>query len=764
MYDCERQVLMRTQRKTPTVIHPGYSINRIRSFYMRKVKFTQQTISERLGAIVADFPRLDDVHPFHADLMGVLYDRDHYKLALGQLNTCKKLCESVCRDYVRLIKYADSLYRCKSLKVAALGRMMTLLKRQRTSLSYLEEVRKHLGRLPALDPTARTLLVCGFPNVGKSSFMNKVTRAEVEVQPYAFTTKSLFVGHMDHKYLRWQVIDTPGILDHELEKRNVIEMQSVTALAHLPCAVLYFVDVSEQCGYTIAQQASLFESIRALFADKQLVVVANKTDARALSELAPEDMALLTKMCAAHRTNGAGADEPALMIEMSNLTETGVTEVKNLACDLLLAARVERRRAAHGGQRVRDKLNRLVVAAPPRRDSRKASALPSGGGGGGGGGAQSSGGTDDDEMDEDASESGARDVCVPASVRAARNAKHLASKAKQLELDASRAEGALDAAEEVGTTLPAALLECRERAERCRAEAVDAARRWEAANPESAEPGGPRVTEKERMWQQGGPGVYSADWTREYLGQLKCDEWRTDVVPEIMDGKNVLDFVDEDIVERLARLEEEDFEADTLLDEALDEEAASKLSPQEATLVRAVRDKKLLVRTKAQAEKGRRNAQMPRSNRSAEKLAVKDEELDDSTARGRAKNAAVKRGRSLSRGPRGADDGADEATSGMELDSTAPPKDDHLAKRKRSLSRADPTKPKDRSHSKAPPKDSMSYKDAEQKEIARTIGKKMQKKINRMGRAGEADRHTGPKLIRWALEGKMPGLGTRNQR
>ena len=53
----------------------------------------------------------------------------------------------------------------------------------------------------------------------------QVTRAEVEVQPYAFTTKSLFVGHMDYRYLRWQVIDTPGILDRPLEERNTIEMQ-----------------------------------------------------------------------------------------------------------------------------------------------------------------------------------------------------------------------------------------------------------------------------------------------------------------------------------------------------------------------------------------------------------------------------------------------------------------------------------------------------------------------------------------------------------
>ena len=35
--------------------------------------------------------------------------------------------------------------------------------------------------------------------------MFQITRADVEVQPYAFTTKSLFVGHTDYKYLRWQV-------------------------------------------------------------------------------------------------------------------------------------------------------------------------------------------------------------------------------------------------------------------------------------------------------------------------------------------------------------------------------------------------------------------------------------------------------------------------------------------------------------------------------------------------------------------------------
>ena len=95
--------------------------------------------------------------------------------------------------------------RCKNLKKAALGRMCTVMKRVSPSLAYLEQVRQHMSRLPSIDPNTRTILICGYPNVGKSSFINKITRADVDVQPYAFTTKSLFVGHTDYKYLRWQV-------------------------------------------------------------------------------------------------------------------------------------------------------------------------------------------------------------------------------------------------------------------------------------------------------------------------------------------------------------------------------------------------------------------------------------------------------------------------------------------------------------------------------------------------------------------------------
>src|ERR1041384_6215570 len=72
---------------------------------MRKIKFTCETFAEKIQAVLDGFPRLADIHPFHRDLLNTLYDADHFRIALGQLNTAKSLIEAVSRDYVRLLKY-----------------------------------------------------------------------------------------------------------------------------------------------------------------------------------------------------------------------------------------------------------------------------------------------------------------------------------------------------------------------------------------------------------------------------------------------------------------------------------------------------------------------------------------------------------------------------------------------------------------------------------------------------------------------------------
>ncbi|XBI83204.1 hypothetical protein VPH35_091735 [Triticum aestivum] len=321
---------------------------------MRKVRYTQQNFYEKLSTIIEEFPRLDDIHPFYVNLLHVLYNMDHYKLAMGQINTTRNIIGKISMDYLRLLKYGDTLYRYKCLKVAALGRMCTVLKCISPSLTYLEQIRRHMARLPSIDPNTRTILICGY-----LSFMNKVTRADVDVQPYGFITKSLFVGLADYKYLRYQMIDTPGILDQPFEDMNIIQMCSITALVHLRAVVLFFLEISGSCGYTIAQQAALFHIIISLFTNKPMHIVCNKTDLYAAAKMLCIRFSLVVQ--------DGDPSEEGVLLTMSALTVEGVMAVKNAACERLLEQRVEIKMKS---KKINDCLNRFHAAMPKPRDNR----------------------------------------------------------------------------------------------------------------------------------------------------------------------------------------------------------------------------------------------------------------------------------------------------------------------------------------------------------------------------------------------------------
>lgn len=117
-------------------------------------------------------------------------------------------------------------------------------------------------------------------------------------------------------------------------------LQSITALAHLRAAVLYVLDISEQCGHSLAQQAALFHSIKPLFANKPLLVVANKVDATRLDSLAPADKAVIDEMVSeaarmsgvlpAHLSRRAGPSAWTQAIVCRSHTGSG----KSVACKL----------------------------------------------------------------------------------------------------------------------------------------------------------------------------------------------------------------------------------------------------------------------------------------------------------------------------------------------------------------------------------------------------------------------------------------------
>jgi nucleolar GTP-binding protein len=189
------------------------------------------------------------------------------------------------------------------------------------------------------------------------------------VQPYPFTTQSLFAGHTYYKNVKWQVIDTPGILDRPLEERNTIEMQAITAMAHLEACILYFIDISENCGHSISEQIKLFTSIKPLFKNKPLVLVLNKTDLKPYSELTTQDKEILESLAKEHNT---------YMIQMSNETGNGVADVKSTSCEILLEFRMAKNKSkgqdSNTNSNAKDitGMDKIYVAQPKNvRDNRR---------------------------------------------------------------------------------------------------------------------------------------------------------------------------------------------------------------------------------------------------------------------------------------------------------------------------------------------------------------------------------------------------------
>lgn len=135
-------------------------------------------------------------------------------------------------------------------------------------------------------------------------------------------------------------------------------MQAITALAHLNAAILFMLDISESCGYTIEQQIELFNSIKPLFQAKPLVICLTKIDIQPFEKLDKEEKQKIEELAKVSN---------AYLIQMSNITQQGIENVKTKACDILLDHRLTQK--AKDPKKAEAILNRLHIAEPKKRDS-----------------------------------------------------------------------------------------------------------------------------------------------------------------------------------------------------------------------------------------------------------------------------------------------------------------------------------------------------------------------------------------------------------
>eukprot|EP01156_Anaeramoeba_ignava_P002739 Anaeramoba_ignava/a219375_50.p1 GENE.a219375_50~~a219375_50.p1 ORF type:complete len:383 (-),score=167.02 a219375_50:29-1150(-) len=195
---------------------------------------------------------------------------------------------------------------------------------------------------------------------------------------------------------------------------------------------------------------------------------------------------------------------------MSSLTETGITLVKSVSCDLLMAQRIETKTKM---KKMTEVANRLHVSFPKQRDNKQ------------------------------------RPPQIPESVLNARQ------------------------------------------------------------NPTDDEDKPKKILERDLEKMFGGAGLYNVDLNKYFI--LENEDWRYDVVPEIIDGKNISDFVDPDILKRLDELEIEEEEIIRRLQEEPEEQEG--LTEEQEILLSKIREKRTIMHNDSKIRRRRHRKRIPRN-------------------------------------------------------------------------------------------------------------------------------------------------------
>jgi nucleolar GTP-binding protein len=248
-------------------------------------------LADNLENVVRAWPDFGTVDPFYRELAdavlrgevdprqsaeGEQVGLDALRASLSELTWAARQVRELREEYVAKVRTADTETARKHRK-QAFARMADVIEEVETDLDRVGAARNALRDLPDIRPDEPTIAVAGYPNVGKSSFVNRVSRASNEVAAYPFTTTAVAVGHVERDRIRYQLVDTPGLLDRPAAERNDIERQAASAIDHLADVVLFLVDASETCGYPLDAQLALRDDIDAEF-DAPVLTVCNKSD------------------------------------------------------------------------------------------------------------------------------------------------------------------------------------------------------------------------------------------------------------------------------------------------------------------------------------------------------------------------------------------------------------------------------------------------------------------------------------------------------
>ncbi len=241
---------------------------------INKIATVGNVISAHLNSVVKAHPSYTSMPEFYRELIDLTVGIGRIRKSLAALKWADSMVQRVVTKGIKQVKGGKNPERVIK---ETYGRVASIVKQIDDELRTLNEAKVSLRRIPVF-LNVPTVVVAGYPNVGKSSLVSKISSVKPKIASYPFTTKEIYVGIIDCIDCgeKIQIVDTPGMLDRPIHKRNEIEKRAVLCIRHLADCILFVLDPTESCGYSMEKQLSLLEEVKEL--GKPVIEVYSKAD------------------------------------------------------------------------------------------------------------------------------------------------------------------------------------------------------------------------------------------------------------------------------------------------------------------------------------------------------------------------------------------------------------------------------------------------------------------------------------------------------
>jgi nucleolar GTP-binding protein len=271
----------------------------IKNYRNRKRKFAAQSMDALMKGLTVPLTEIlntykstmRSLHPYEATVAELTITarektgNKHLNSILDDIRKLRAETSRVGKDFASRANNADTAIETDNLLEEGFATLEALYNDSEglaSSLAELVEIQKDLRKIPVIELNTPTVVLVGAPNVGKSSIVRSISTGTPEVNNYPFTTRGVTIGHIvdQSRKLRFQVMDTPGLLDRPADERNEMEKLTFASLAHLPTAVIFVLDPSGLSGEksTVNAQMNVRKTLRERFPKRPWLDVVSKAD------------------------------------------------------------------------------------------------------------------------------------------------------------------------------------------------------------------------------------------------------------------------------------------------------------------------------------------------------------------------------------------------------------------------------------------------------------------------------------------------------